>query len=99
MTNLDVMTTILSEVTGRPAQQWRAAIRASVVASGRDIGDTELLTELPQDEADGLLRKLRRERSGVLNWLLQGAQAAQHTTHSERRLRVFGLNDHAVRDW
>ena len=68
MTNGDIMTTILAEVTGRPAVEVGAVVRTARLLSGADGLDVEVT----DDDAARLLAALRAERSGILNWILAG---------------------------
>ncbi len=70
MTNRDVMVQILHEVTGKPKEligdvlhDFAAAHPGSQSGFDRSISDAE---------AEQLLNELRKEKSGILNWLLQG---------------------------
>jgi hypothetical protein len=67
MTNRDIFTTILHEVTGRPKGEFSALIthmQAQFPGQGRWD------EELPPDKAERLLTALRAEKSGILNWIL-----------------------------
>lgn len=78
MNNLQLMATVLSEVTGQPRGQWERCIRNAIAASGKDIiKDTKLLVELRPAEKRGLLRKLRQNKEGILAWLVQGSVAVR----------------------
>ena len=72
MTNADVMVTILSEVTGRPTAEVAIVVRTAQLLSGADGFDTELT----DSDAAALLAKLRAEKSGILNWLIEGRRRA-----------------------
>ena len=76
MRNIDVMAAVLSEVTNQPAQHWRRTMLAAVGASGGNVADTQLLTELSDVEANDLLTKLRAAKQGILAWVVQGAKLA-----------------------
>lgn len=67
MTRRDILTTILGEVTGNPT-----AITACVATLP---ASPALDTELPPAEAQQLLTKLRAERVGILNWVLEGRRS------------------------
>jgi hypothetical protein len=72
MTYGEIMTTILSEVTGRPRSTFEPALKAARAMSP----DHRLNMELSPDEAQKLLADLRKEKAGILNWLIEGRRAA-----------------------
>jgi hypothetical protein len=66
MTNADIICTILSETTGRPASTfWRILARIPAHKRGN------LDAQCPDHEA--VLATLRSERGGILSWLVLGA--------------------------
>jgi len=90
MTNLDILTTILAEVTNRPASHWREVVRSALAAAGSDIADTQLLESVPPPEADRLPAELRAEKPAILRWLVGGTQAARQSTPAQRfRLSAY----------
>lgn len=88
MTNLDILATILAEVTNRPASYWREMVRTIIAAAGRDIADTQLLESVPPPEAARLLAELRAEKPGILRWALGGTLPPSQ----RRRLHLFRHN-------
>lgn len=66
MTNADIICTILSETTGRPASTFRRILdRIPRHRRGN-------LDDLCPDHAE-VLAELRREKPGILAWLVLGA--------------------------
>lgn len=70
MKNEDVMATILGEVTGKPKQEIQ--MRLNWVKNHRPESRAGLEQEISEADADKLLTALRKEKSGILNWLLEG---------------------------
>ena len=68
MTNRDVFFQILSEVTGYPKDQVAAILKVFFEKHPAPNFDDEI----PEQEAQMLLSKLRKEKSGIRNWLIQG---------------------------
>ena len=68
MTNQDVMLQILHEVTGEPKSRFRPAIEMSKALCLSHRFDEELSPA----EAEKLLKELRQEKVGILNWLIEG---------------------------
>jgi hypothetical protein len=68
-TRADVFKTILTEVTGKPKSDI-----SDLLAEFRKTfpGKDKLDDEIPQQEYDRLLTKLRSEKPGILNWLIAG---------------------------
>ena len=66
MKTSDVICKILGEVTGKPESSFRSFLDL--------IPPREGDKELTDQEAEELLNKLRKEKSGILNWLLKGQQ-------------------------
>lgn len=90
MTRLDILCTILSEITNRPAARWDKAVRSALAAAGRDIADTNLLESVPPSEADRLMAELRAEKPAILRWVVGGTQAARRSTPAQRfRLSAY----------
>ena len=76
MTNLDVMTTVLSEVMGKSQEEVKDFLLIGVQESGSKLSDTKLMDELPDAEAQALLREFRANKSAILNWVVDGAKMA-----------------------
>lgn len=68
MTNLDVIKTILSEVTGRRMDELD---QVGIALAKMMPGANKLNQELDPKAAKILLEQLREERSGILNWALE----------------------------
>jgi hypothetical protein len=67
MTHADVYCRILAETTGRPEQTFRAVL-AKIPRGRRGRLDEQC------PNAPSLLTELRAEKSGILNWLIEGAK-------------------------
>lgn len=72
MTKADVFVQILHEVTGKSKEEVRTLLDEATAATGRAGFDEELTDE----EAEQWLADLRKEKAGIMNWLLRGAQDA-----------------------
>jgi len=68
MTRGDVMVQILHEVTGKSKEFAREIFELSL----RDCPGHKFNEEMSDKEADELLNGLRKEKEGILNWLLRG---------------------------
>lgn len=71
MTNQAIMIQILHEVTGKPKEDWRRILtnaRAIYPELGKGFD-----RERPTTEAQELLQSLRKEKAGILAWLVEGA--------------------------
>ncbi len=66
-TNRDVFETIISEVTGKTLAETREIMRQLPHFNGANIDK-----EISQSEFDALITNLRKEKSGILNWVLDG---------------------------
>ena len=67
MTNRDILTQILSEVTGNPKEQ----VAQLVETMGSNLGVTHNLDiEIPPIEAEELLNSLRQEKESILASLI-----------------------------
>jgi phage/plasmid-associated DNA primase len=77
MTRADIMAQILSEVTGKPKDQV-----TNLLERFKEIfSDTfKFDEELSDEEAEQTLQKLRKEKSGILNWLLEGTYRVHKRT-------------------
>ena len=68
MTKKDIFIQIISEVSGKSIDLVTELINL--------VADKKLKlnwnNELPDEEADELLEALRKEKAGILNWLVQG---------------------------
>ncbi len=71
MTNKDIMVQILHEVSGKP-KEFVASMFEEI--AGNLPNSTKLQEEVPVDKAEELLEALRKEKAGILNWLLKGRQ-------------------------
>lgn len=75
MTNQTIMIQILHEVTGRPKKELHRLIksfRAGLPDQGRGFDK-----KLTPAEAEDLLNQLRKEKAGILAWLIEGATLAR----------------------
>lgn len=63
------MIQILSEVSGRPKSLVCRVMEVAPVSKEMD-------DELPDGEGERLLERLRQEKAGILNWLLEGRMKA-----------------------
>jgi hypothetical protein len=73
MTNGEIFTQILHEVTGRPKAEVATLINHM---KDRFPGKTRFDEELSPNESEQLLAALRQEKAGILNWVLEGAREA-----------------------
>lgn len=78
MTRREVLIKILSEVSGKP-EEFVVAVVGIVPSSG------EMDDELPEGEGEDLLEKLRQEKAGIFNWLLEGRRRALLSIHESAR--------------
>lgn len=69
MTYADIIAQALSEVTGKPKEIFMAVLQSCPPPH-------RLNEEVPDDEAQAILAKLRQEKSGILNWVIEGRQKA-----------------------
>ncbi len=76
MTKADVFVQILHEVTGKSKEEVRTMLDEATEATGRAGFDDEI----DEAEAEQLLADLREEKEGIMNWLLQGAQAVKRNS-------------------
>ena len=65
----DVFTQILSEVTGKPKESLADLLEAFKATIP---GQHKFDEEIPDTEAKELLENLRKEKSGILSWLVRG---------------------------
>jgi hypothetical protein len=72
MTCQDILLQILSEVTGLPQSRFKPAIEMSKALCLSHQFDEELSPA----EAEKLLKELRQEKAGILNWMIGGAVMA-----------------------
>ncbi|CCK81230.1 hypothetical protein [Desulfobacula toluolica] len=74
MTYQDVLIQILSEVTGKPKTEVGNLFDAikTTIPPGHKFDE-----ELPPEKAKKILSDLRKEKSGILTWLAQGAINAE----------------------
>lgn len=73
MTKADVFVQILHEVTGKSKEEVRILLDEATAQTGR-AGFDEELTDA---EAEQWLEDLRKEKDGIMNWLLRGAQEVE----------------------
>ena len=94
MTNLDVMTKILSETTGHTVGYWDHTLKASLAAKDIDLAtQTQLLTPITDAEGEKLLQSLRKEKAGIFGWLVSGAVKSQGMAPNEKsKLGMFLSN-------
>ena len=69
MTNLDVMTSVLAQVTGRPQDRFRQVICTAIECGEMPAG--KLFQECPDGE-QRVEYMVKHEASGILNWAIQG---------------------------
>jgi hypothetical protein len=77
MTRREIMISVLAEVSGKPE-----ALITELVKATEDLtpnSKNNLDTELPEAEAQDLMRRLLAERQGILRWLEQGARLVEST--------------------
>jgi len=74
VTNLDVLVRTVSEVTGRSEDYVRMVALTTFEVAGTDT--SKLMQEIPDEEAERLLSGFRKEKAGILNWLLEGRRRA-----------------------
>lgn len=70
MTNKDVIVQVLHEVTGKPEKLTIDVLHD--FASAHPGSQSGFDRSMSDAEAEQLLSELRKEKSGILNWLLQG---------------------------
>ena len=94
MTNLDIIVTTLSEVTGIPAAHFRGNIMRGMAASGQDMSNSELLRELTDEEANKHLAALTTPESkrGILRWVVDAGVAAHATPAQRYRIKTYMNN-------
>jgi len=73
MTNRDIYCAIFSEASGKPKSDVETLVQAMTVITGAG----KLDEELPDDQAEKLLKALRSELPGIRHWLEQGAHLAR----------------------
>lgn len=76
MTKADVFVQILHEVTGKPKEVVCSLLDEATKATGRAGFDDEL----DDAEAEQLLADLRKEKDGIMDWLLRGAQKVKRNS-------------------
>lgn len=74
MTHREIMTIVLSEVTGKPKEVVREMFESMIKV--RPERRATLDEQVPEAEAQELLTNLRAEKAGILNWLLDGRERA-----------------------
>ena len=80
MTYGDILAQILSEVTGRSKDQVQDLLK---IVDVKFSGQHKLDEELPEEKAEQLLNDLRKEKSGILAWLVRHAMlAGPHKGHA-----------------
>lgn len=90
MTHLDIITTMLAEVTGIPAAHFRNRIIQGM--GGKSY--PELLRELTDEEANRHLEVLRRPENqrGILRWVVEAGVMAHATPAQRTRFEMLTLN-------
>lgn len=71
MTNAEIMAQILHEVTGKPKEQMLDTISAVRQVLGEAGYGFDRV--VPQEEVARSLARLRKEKSGILTWLVEGS--------------------------
>ncbi len=74
MTHEDVLVQILSEVTGKPKNEISDLM---TVFKDRFPTGHKFNEELPDEKAEKLLNDLRKEKAGILKWLVEGKMMAE----------------------
>jgi hypothetical protein len=74
MTHREIMIVVFSEVTGKPKDFVREMFETMIEV--RPEMRATLDEQMPEAEAQELLTKLRAEKAGILNWLLEGRERA-----------------------
>jgi len=69
-----VLVRTVSEVTGRSEDYVRLVALTTFEVAGTDT--SKLMQEIPDEEAERLLSGFRKEKAGILNWLLEGRRRA-----------------------
>jgi len=69
MTYEDVLIQILSEVTGNPKNEVTDIMK---IFKNRFPTGHKLNEKLSEDEAEKMLNSLRKEKAGILRWLIKG---------------------------
>jgi hypothetical protein len=77
MTYEDVLIQILSEVTGNSKSEVTDLMK--IFKDRFPIGH-KLNEELPDDKAEKLINELRKEKAGILQWLIQGKMMVEKNT-------------------
>jgi len=74
MTNAEIMTQVLSEVTGRPKAELAAIVEATKQYAP---GAPNWTKNCRQKSQSVCLNALRQEKVGILNWILRGGVTCQ----------------------
>ena len=77
MTNKDVLIQILSEVSGKPKSEVESLFEN--IKGNMPLGN-KMDKELSDQDAEKLLSNLRKEKSGIMDWLIQGAKVMDKKT-------------------
>jgi hypothetical protein len=84
MTNQDVLTKILHEVTGLSSGDIESMLFTCRAMHPGNL--PKLDQELSEQDAEKLLHNLRSERAGILAWLVRGAVAVHKDIPSRETL-------------
>lgn len=76
MTYADIIAQTLSEVTGKPKEIFMDVLDSCPPPH-------RLNNELPDEEAQAILNQLRQEKSGILNWVIEGRRRALASIHEQ----------------
>jgi hypothetical protein len=72
MTYQEILTQVLSETTGMEKESIKTIFEKAKVEARKKGARTKLDDELPKEEAEKLLNDLRKDKKGILAWLVQG---------------------------
>ena len=76
MTYADIIAQTLSEVTGKPKEIFMEVLNSCPPPH-------RLNDEVPDGEAEAMLDQLRQEKSGILNWVIEGRRKALASIHAQ----------------
>lgn len=79
MTKKDIIVQVLVEVSGRPVD----FVRGLLEQFEKEHPGSKWHDEMPGEEAQRMLSDLRREKAGIMAWLVRGAvDVAKKTGHA-----------------
>ncbi len=84
MKRIDILTKALAEATGKP----EAEVRRMIAMFNHSWPSPGLLEDVPDDQAEELLARLRSEKEGILKWLRQGAMRAALDPTKVRQIKA-----------